>query len=90
MSDADEERAPLARTNEDKGGHEDYEDFYHDSGRSHNRDRRRREEEEEEEEEEEGEGDEGDEDEEEDEEDEDEGVSRGTKRQKVSSPTLHE
>jgi len=93
MSDAEDERygaTSLSRTDgyvevqDEQGGSRP------DSGRKHKERRRRAEEDEEEEEaDEEGDGDEEDDDDEDDEEGGDEGLSRGSKRQKVCRPILH-
>ena len=92
MSDAEEEQyeaTSFAHRGEDREKGE-RRGSHHGSSRKHNKERRRREEEEEEEEEEGDEEEEDDEDEGDDDDDDDEdgeGVSRGSKRQKVSSST---
>jgi transcription elongation factor SPT5 len=87
MSDLEEERfegTSLSRTIEE----EEQGRTRHDSDRKHGKSRRREEEEEEEEDDEQEEDDEEDEDDDEDDDGDDEGVARGSKRQKVSCPTL--
>ena len=87
MSDFEEERfegTSFSRTIEE----EEQGRTRHDSGRKHSKPRRREEEEEEEDGDEQEDYDEGDDEDDEDDEEDEEGVARGSKRQKVSCPTL--